>query len=95
MTNITVNIRPSIGQIFQVDVDTESTSVQRLVGLIADQMGDIDATNIRLILAGRLLKNKDILRNCSKSSYYQLSYFINIVGRCCQRLHYSRCSSWM
>ncbi|KAG2214003.1 hypothetical protein INT47_001274 [Mucor saturninus] len=64
MPNITMNVRPSTGQIFKVEVDTDSTTVQGLKEIIGEKMGNIDAANLKLVFSGRILKNEDLCSEC-------------------------------
>jgi ubiquilin len=66
MTSISINVRPSTGQIFQVEVDTAATTVQSLKEIIAEKMGNFDAANLKLVFSGRILKNEDLVSDCSK-----------------------------
>lgn len=69
MPHITINIRPSTGQIFKVDLDTDSTTVQGLKEIIGEKMGNIDAGLLKLVFSGRILKNEDLCSDCSKLFY--------------------------
>ncbi|GAA5803155.1 hypothetical protein HPULCUR_008631 [Helicostylum pulchrum] len=64
MPNITINVRPSTGQLFQVDLDSDSTTVEALKQLIAEKMGNVEATNLKLVFSGRILKNEDLCSQC-------------------------------
>lgn len=75
MPNITINVRPSTGQLFQVDLDSDSTTVESLKQLIAEKMGNIEAANLKLVFSGRILKNEDLCSQCSKFSVLFLSYY--------------------
>lgn len=66
MANITVNIRPSTGQVFQVQVETEGTTVEQLKQIIAEKMGNVDASSLKLVFSGRILKNEDLVTDSSK-----------------------------
>lgn len=66
MPNITINVRPSTGQLFQVEFDSDSTTVEGLKQLIAEKMENIEPANLKLVFSGRILKNEDICSQCSK-----------------------------
>jgi ubiquilin len=66
MPSVNINIRPSTGQIFQVDVDTETTTVQGLKETIGQKM-NVEAANLKLVFSGRILKNEDLISDCSES----------------------------
>ncbi|KAI8993549.1 hypothetical protein BDB01DRAFT_776674 [Pilobolus umbonatus] len=60
MPHITINVRPSTGHIFQVDVDTDTTTVNGLKEIIGARMGDTSASQLKLVFSGRILKNEDM-----------------------------------
>ncbi|KAI9365852.1 hypothetical protein BD770DRAFT_417555 [Pilaira anomala] len=64
MPNITINVRPSTGQLFQVEFDSDSTTVEGLKQLIAEKMENIEPANLKLVFSGRILKNEDICSQC-------------------------------
>ncbi|CEP09423.1 hypothetical protein [Parasitella parasitica] len=64
MPSIKINVRPSTGQIFQVEVDSENTTVQNLKQLIGEAMGNIDGSTLKLVFSGRILKNEDLVNEC-------------------------------
>lgn len=64
MPSVSVNVRPSTGQIFQVEFDTESTTVQGLKEIIGEKMGNIEASTLKLVFSGRILKNEDLCSDC-------------------------------
>jgi ubiquilin len=65
MPSVNINIRPSTGQIFQVDVDTETTTTQGLKEIIGQKM-NVEAANLKLVFSGRILKNEDLISDCSE-----------------------------
>lgn len=65
MPSVNINIRPSTGQIFQVDVDTETTTTQGLKEIIGEKM-NVEASNLKLVFSGRILKNEDLIIDCSE-----------------------------
>lgn len=97
MTNITINVRPSTGQIFKVDLDTESTTVQALKEIIGQKMGNIEAANLKLVFSGRILKNEDLCSDCSKffknGSLLYLCLIFFYYRTCCW-MYCSCCSLW-
>ncbi|KAG1081119.1 hypothetical protein G6F42_023072 [Rhizopus arrhizus] len=64
MPDITVNVRPSTGQIFQITFNPEETTVETLKVLIGEKMGNIDASSLKLVFSGRILKNEDTAIDC-------------------------------
>lgn len=70
MPQITINVRPSSGQIFKVNVDTDSTTVQGLKEIIGEKMGNIDPNSLKLVFSGRILKNEDLCSDCSKFFFF-------------------------
>ncbi|KAG0769043.1 hypothetical protein G6F62_000639 [Rhizopus arrhizus] len=62
MAPVSINVRPSTGQVFKVQVDVESTTVFGLKEIIAASMGDVSPNDLKLVFSGRILKNQD---NCS------------------------------
>ncbi|KAI8637357.1 hypothetical protein BD408DRAFT_424634 [Parasitella parasitica] len=64
MPSIRINVRPSTGQIFQVDVNTESTTVQELKQLIGEKMENTDGSTLKLVFSGRILKDEDQVNDC-------------------------------
>lgn len=66
MPSISLNVRPSTGAIFKVDFDTETTTVLGLKEIIGEKMGNVDASNLKLVFSGRILKNEDLCSDCSK-----------------------------
>lgn len=97
MPNITINIRPSTGQLFQVELDTDSTTVQGLKEIIGQKMGNVDATTLKLVFSGRILKDEDLCHDCSKFffSFFAVLFkpltLIALFRNCCW-LHCSCCS---
>ncbi|OBZ86965.1 Ubiquitin domain-containing protein DSK2b [Choanephora cucurbitarum] len=63
-SNITINIRPSTGQVFQIDIDSEQATVQDMKTIIAEKMDHADPSTLKLVFSGRILKNEDIIKNC-------------------------------
>ncbi|KAI8380719.1 hypothetical protein BD560DRAFT_386914 [Blakeslea trispora] len=63
-SNITINVRPSTGQIFQIDIDSEQSSVQDMKQMIAEKMDHADPSSLKLVFSGRILKNEDIIKDC-------------------------------
>ncbi|KAI9469991.1 MAG: hypothetical protein EXX96DRAFT_654389 [Benjaminiella poitrasii] len=63
MPEININVRPSTGQTFKVDIDTEAT-VENLKKTIAEKMENIEASNLKLVFSGRILKNEDLVGEC-------------------------------
>ncbi|KAF1806877.1 hypothetical protein FB192DRAFT_1317274 [Mucor lusitanicus] len=66
MSDITINVRPSTGQIFQISFDPEETTVEGLKVLIGEEMGNLDPSSLKLVFSGRILKNEDTATECSK-----------------------------
>ncbi|KAK4520846.1 Vacuolar inheritance and morphology protein [Mucor velutinosus] len=64
MPDITVNVRPSTGQIFQISFDPEETTVEGLKVLIGEKMGNLDASSLKLVFSGRILKSEDTAMEC-------------------------------
>ncbi|KAI8145240.1 hypothetical protein BJV82DRAFT_649115 [Fennellomyces sp. T-0311] len=60
---ITVKIRPSNGDLFDVEFDPESTTIRQLKKLVGDKMDGADPTELRLVYSGRILKDDD---NCTE-----------------------------
>lgn len=97
MPSININVRPSTGQIFQVNVDSESTTVQGLKQLIGEKMGNIDASSLKLVFSGRILKNEDLVNDCSKVFYDIKKHEPWILNRIINRNYcwkYSSCCSF-
>ncbi|KAI9277474.1 hypothetical protein BY458DRAFT_505085 [Sporodiniella umbellata] len=63
MAPASINVRPSTGQIFKVEVDINSTTVHGLKKIIAASMGDVSPDDLKLVFSGRILKNED---SCSE-----------------------------
>ncbi|KAI7899472.1 uncharacterized protein BX663DRAFT_537990 [Cokeromyces recurvatus] len=63
MSTININVRPSTGQIFKLDVGTEAT-IEELKQLIAQKMENVEASNLKLVFSGRILKNEDLVGDC-------------------------------
>ena len=63
-SNITINIRPSTGQVFQIDIDSEQATVQDMKTIIAEKMDHADPSTLKLVFSGRILKNEDIIKDC-------------------------------
>ncbi|ORE09937.1 hypothetical protein BCV72DRAFT_47483 [Rhizopus microsporus var. microsporus] len=59
MAPISINVRPSTGQTFKVQVDAEETTVLGLKEIIATSMGDVSSNDLKLVFSGRILKNED------------------------------------
>lgn len=66
MAPISINVRPSTGRTFKVQVDTEETTVLRLKDIIATSMGDVSSNDLKLVFSGRILKNEDKCSDYSK-----------------------------
>ncbi|KAL9544312.1 hypothetical protein MBANPS3_007688 [Mucor bainieri] len=64
MPDITINVRPSTGQIFQISFDPEEATVEELKVLIGEKMGNLDASSLKLVFSGRILKNEDLAMEC-------------------------------
>ncbi|GAN05923.1 plant ubiquilin [Mucor ambiguus] len=64
MPDITINVRPSTGKIFQISFDPEETFVEGLKVLIGEKMGNLDPSSLKLVFSGRILKNEDTAMEC-------------------------------
>lgn len=62
---ITVQIRPSNGQVFQVEFDPENTTVKQLKEIIAEKRNGVNADSLKLVYSGRILKDDDLCTTCS------------------------------
>lgn len=62
---ITVQIRPSNGQVFQVEFDPETTTVKQLKEIIAEKRNGVNADSLKLVYSGRILKDDDLCSTCS------------------------------
>ncbi|KAI9277163.1 hypothetical protein BDA99DRAFT_555078 [Phascolomyces articulosus] len=58
-SSINVKIRPSNGNLFEVEFDPESTTILDLKQLIADKMDNAEPSELRLVYSGRILKDDD------------------------------------
>ncbi|CDH54152.1 ubiquitin-like protein [Lichtheimia corymbifera JMRC:FSU:9682] len=61
---ITVQIRPSNGQVFQVEFDPENTTVKQLKEIIAEKRNGVNADSLKLVYSGRILKDDDLCTTC-------------------------------
>lgn len=81
MSNISINVRPSTGQIFKVELDTTTTTIEGLKEIIAEKMGNVQAVNLKLVFSGRILKNEDLCSDCSKFLIWlYLIYFLLLIN---------------
>lgn len=69
---ITVQIRPSNGQVFQVEFDPETTTVKQLKEIIAEKRNGVNADSLKLVYSGRILKDDDLCSTCS--TFIQVQY---------------------
>lgn len=76
MAPASINVRPSTGQVFKVQVDTNTTTVFGLKKIIATSMGDVSPDDLKLVFSGRILKNED---NCSEYSNIYIHIYIYIL----------------
>ncbi|KAI9007572.1 hypothetical protein CLU79DRAFT_778176 [Phycomyces nitens] len=56
---ITVKIKPFTGDVLQVELDPESTTVVQFKSTIGQKMGGLEAIDIKLVYSGRILKDED------------------------------------
>jgi ubiquilin len=63
---ININIRPSTGKTFQLQVDADTTTVKQLKESISAQMEDVSPSDLKLVFSGRILKDEDLCTDCSK-----------------------------
>ena len=66
MASISIQVRPSTGQLFQVELVPSSTTVEELKVIIATKMDNLDPSTLKLVFSGRILKNEDLCSDCSK-----------------------------
>ena len=74
---ITVQIRPSNGQVFQVEFDLETTTVKQLKEIIAEKRNGVNADSLKLVYSGRILKDDDLCSTCS--TFNQGSYWDEVM----------------
>ncbi|ORY98018.1 hypothetical protein BCR43DRAFT_490729 [Syncephalastrum racemosum] len=59
---ITINVRPSSGKAFSIEVVPDATSIRDLKQMVKDKLEGFDGIDIKLVYSGRVLKDDD---NCS------------------------------
>lgn len=62
---INVKIKPSTGNMFQLELDLNNTTVSDLKRMVGDKMC-APAIELKLVFAGRILKDQDLCADCSE-----------------------------
>ena len=65
-TPITVKVRPSNGNLIDVEFDPESATILELKQLIADKLDNAEPSELRLVYSGRILKDDDVCKDYSR-----------------------------
>lgn len=59
---ITINVRPSSGKTFSLEIVPDATSIRDLKDKVKDKLEGFNGVDIKLVYSGRVLKDED---NCS------------------------------
>lgn len=94
MAPVSINVRPSTGQVFKVQVDVESTTVFGLKEIIAASMGDVSPNDLKLVFSGRILKNQDNCSDYSNANKHIIFLYIDQFANRNYRRKYSSCCSF-